>query len=135
MVAALTPAALTPGSLEDAVRRQVDRLAEETSIDATYETVGSAWPLPTAIEVVLLRAAQEALTNVRKHAGASKVAVRLEFDDAVRLVVSDDGVGFDHDDPTEGFGLRGMRARVEQVDGTLVLSGERGTTLEVEVPR
>jgi signal transduction histidine kinase len=109
LVAALSPSALDGGSLEDAVRRQVERLGEETAIAATYRTVGEPAELPTAVEVVLLRAVQEALANVRNHARAGSVTVTLRYaGSAVTLSVVDDGVGIGG---PEGFGLRGMRAR------------------------
>lgn len=136
LVAALTPSALDGGSLDDAIRRQVERLGEETGIDCRYRTVGTAEDLPTAIEVVLLRATQEALSNVRKHAGARSVDVVLRFGaDTVALTVVDDGGGFELGGP--GFGLSGMRTRVEQVSGTLVIQSApgNGTRLELEVPR
>jgi signal transduction histidine kinase len=135
LVAALTPSALDSGSLEDAVRRQVERLDEETTITATYRTVGEPAELPTAVQVVLLRAVQEALANVRKHSRATNVTVTLRFaEGTVALSVVDDGVGIS---AQEGFGLRGMRARAEQVSGTLVVNGlpGKGTRLELEVPR
>lgn len=137
MVAALTPSALTAGSLEDAVRRQAERLGEESAIAVSCEVAGPLPALGTAVEVVLLRATQEALTNVVKHAEAAAVGVRLSVvEGSVRLEVTDDGVGFDPDVPAEGFGLSGMRARAEQVGGTVrVHSGQsKGTTVELEVP-
>lgn len=137
LVAALAPFALGEGSLQDSVQRQVRRLAEEADVAAVYRTDGAPRPLATAVEVVLLRAAQEALANVRRHAGASEVRVTLAFDETtVRLTVCDDGVGHDPGAPTDGFGLRGMRARVEQVAGAVTVRGEpgRGTTVDVEVP-
>lgn len=136
LVAALAPAALAAGSLPDAVRRQVTRFAEETGLPATCRLTGDTRALPTAVEVVLLRAAQEALTNVRRHAAAHEVAVLLAFaPDSVRLVVRDDGRGFDPASAS-GFGVPGMRARAEQVNGTLTVHSdpETGTLLEVEVP-
>ncbi|MEQ0560691.1 sensor histidine kinase [Amycolatopsis sp. NEAU-NG30] len=135
MVAALAPADLAAGSLVDAVRRQAGRLADETGITVRYEVDGPLPALGTASEVVLLRGAQEALNNVRRHAGASSVSVRLSVVDcSVRLSVRDDGTGFDPDTAT-GFGLRGMRSRAEQVGGTLsVRSGPSGTELTLEVP-
>ena len=135
MVAALAPADLTAGSLADAVRRQADRLADETGLTVRYEVDGALPAFGMAGEVVLLRGAQEALNNVRRHAGASAVAVRLSVvDGSVRLSVRDDGVGFDPDG-VSGFGLRGMRSRAEQVGGTLsVRSGPSGTELTLEVP-
>jgi signal transduction histidine kinase len=136
LVAALAPAALAGGSLPDAVRRQTTRFAEESGIPATYRLTGDTRPLPTAVEVVLLRAAQEALANVRRHADAHEVAVLLAFaPDSVRLVVRDDGRGFDTA-AVSGFGLPGMRTRAEQVNGTLAVHSDpdTGTLIEVEVP-
>ncbi|WP_439383896.1 sensor histidine kinase [Amycolatopsis lexingtonensis] len=135
MVAALAPADLTSGSLVDAVRRQADRLADEAGLAVRYEVDGALPVLPMAGEVVLLRGAQEALNNVRRHAAASAVSVTLSVvDDAVRLSVRDDGAGFDPDH-ADGFGLRGMRSRAEQVGGRLsVRSGPSGTELTLEVP-
>jgi signal transduction histidine kinase len=137
MVAALTPSALTAGSLEDAVRRQAERLGEESAIAVSCAVTGPLPALGMPTEVVLLRATQEALTNVRKHARASAVDVRLSVvEGSVRLSVTDDGVGFDPDLSAEGFGLHGMRARAGQVGGTIkVHSGHsKGTTVELEVP-
>ncbi|MDQ7806068.1 sensor histidine kinase [Amycolatopsis sp. A133] len=135
MVAALAPADLATGSLVDAVRRQADRLADETGVPVRYEVDGVLPPIGMAGEVVLLRGAQEALNNVRRHAAASAVSVRLSaVDGSVRLSVRDDGAGFDPDRAT-GFGLRGMRSRAGQVGGTLsVRSGPSGTELTLEVP-
>jgi signal transduction histidine kinase len=135
MVAALAPADLASGSLVDAVRRQAGRLADETGVAVEYEVDGALPAIGMAGEVVLLRGAQEALTNVRRHAAASSVSVRLSVvDDLVRLSVRDDGTGFDPGS-VSGFGLRGMRSRAEQVGGRLsVRSGPRGTELTLEVP-
>lgn len=137
LVAGLAPSALGTGSLDDAIRRQLERLAEETPIEATYQVEGESVALPTALEVVLLRAVQESLTNVRKHSGASKVSVRLCVNgSAATLRVADDGTGFDATRPADGFGLVGMRTRAEQVGGSLMVhSGGSGTTVELEVPR
>lgn len=134
MVAALTPSALASGSLVDAVRRQTDRLSEETGITCGFAAAEELPGLPTVAEVVVLRAAQEALTNVRRHAGAENVFVELSHvDGMVRLTVRDDGSGFDG---AEGYGLRGMRARAEQIGGRLsVHSGlSEGTSVRLEVP-
>jgi signal transduction histidine kinase len=135
MVAALAPADLAAGSLVDALRRQADRLADETGVPVEYEVDDALPAIGMAAEVVLLRGAQEALNNVRRHAAASAVSVRLSVvDGSVRLSVRDDGAGFDPDHAT-GFGLRGMRSRAEQVGGRLsVRSGPRGTELTLEVP-
>jgi signal transduction histidine kinase len=136
LIAALSPSALATGSLPDAIRRQVSRFTEESGIPATLRLTGEARELPTAAQVVLLRATQEALNNARRHAGAGTVAVVLAYaETTVRLAVRDDGCGFDPaEDP--GFGLRGMRARAEQVAGVLRITSQAGsgTTIELEVP-
>jgi signal transduction histidine kinase len=93
-------------------------------------------------EVALLRTAQEALANVRKHAGADLAVLTLSFmDDRVTLDVRDDGVGFDPAAPNNGsdnggFGLDGMRQRAALLGGTFSIESARGagTTLTVELP-
>ena len=84
------------------------------------------------------RVVQEALTNVEKHAQASKVTVAVDVDhQKVHLRIADDGVGLprDAESKTDCFGLRGMRERVEALGGSLVLDNiEEGTLVEVVLP-
>jgi signal transduction histidine kinase len=137
LVGALAPAALGTGTLVDALRRQVARVRDECPIEVELVTSGDVGTLPMPAEVVLLRAAQEALTNVRKHSGATTAVVNLAVTGgSATLAVVDDGVGFDADKPTAGFGLAAMRSRAAQVGGSVsVTSGSTGTVLRVEVPR
>ncbi|MGE3509419.1 MAG: sensor histidine kinase [Vicinamibacterales bacterium] len=93
------------------------------------------------IERAVFRLVQEALTNIARHAHASRVTVSLErADDALRVCVADDGVGFDADSPgqgtSRGLGLVGMRERVSHLGGTLVVTGRpgAGTRIEVRIP-
>ncbi|PZG19741.1 hypothetical protein C1I95_11050 [Micromonospora craterilacus] len=138
LVAALTPGELTGSPLEQALHRLAERFSRETGVPVSCTSGPAAGrTLSTATEVVLLRAAQEALTNVRRHAEAGAVAVLLHSDDdRVTLEVADDGVGFDPGAGTDGYGLTGIRARVEQVHGTVVVRSTpgEGTTIRVEVP-
>ena len=128
LVAGLAPAQLDGGTLPDALRR----LSGASGIDAAFALDGVPGPLPMATEVVLLRVCQEALSNVRKHARARSVTVKLRYDpDAVRLEVSDDGDGFDPASVSGGFGLRGMRARVTEAGGTLTVGSEPGAGTQV----
>ena len=86
---------------------------------------------------MLLRVCQEALANVRKHAGASRASIGLAYDEAeVRLVVSDDGTGFDPAAACTGYGLRGMRARAAEAGGSLLVRSApgAGTAISVTVP-
>jgi len=137
LVTALSPAALEGGTLADAVRRLTDTTAAQAAIRCRSEITGTVRRLPTSTEVVLLRVCQEALANVRKHAGAGQVSVRLCYaDDVVRLTVADDGDGFDPAAATRGYGLKGMRDRVRQVGGTVAVTSAPGLGTEVgaEVP-
>ena len=136
MVAELTPTALNDGTLPAAIQRQCDRLSAESGIAATIRVDGELPPLGMATDVVLLRAAQETFTNIRKHSQANSVTVALsQVECGVRLSVADNGIGV-ADEHTEGFGLRGMRARVTQVGGTMSVTPTPGggTTVTVEVP-
>jgi signal transduction histidine kinase len=129
LVAALTPVDLQAAPLPEAIGRLVDRFSAETGVPARVTVTGEPRALPANTEVVLLRAAQEALANVRRHAGAGRVEVTL---DGAVLAVADDGAGFDPTAPTGGYGLAGMRRRVEEIGGTVsVASGPGGTRVEV----
>lgn len=137
LVAGLMPTALGTGSLDEAIRRQLERFAEETSINVTYHADAGSAELPTVLEVVLLRMVQESLTNVRKHTQATEVVITLRLNEnCLTLRVRDNGAGFDPAVPVDGFGLRGMRNRASQVGGRLTVhSGTDGTSVELEVSR
>jgi signal transduction histidine kinase len=126
-----------------ALAHAIGELAKDCSADGLRADVlceGVPRPLPDAVEYTLLRAAQEALTNVRRHARASSVDIVLAFsaDARVRLRVADDGVGCS--EPARvaerGFGLLGLRERAELVGGKLSIEAAhgRGFALELEVP-
>ncbi|MBA3339048.1 MAG: sensor histidine kinase [Geodermatophilaceae bacterium] len=138
LIAALSPPTLREQGLVGALTRLTERLdAEITGIATRLVVQGEARPLSPATEVVLLRAAQEALTNVRKHSAARVVAVTLDFDlRGTTLTVCDDGRGFTADHTDGGFGLHGMRTRVADIDGSLSISSTPGigTTVRVSVP-
>jgi signal transduction histidine kinase len=137
LVGGLASAQLLAGTLEDALRRITERTSAELGLQASFTTDGTSRPLPAATEVVLLRTGQEALANVRKHAAAANVAVRLSYaSDRVRLEVADDGAGFDPAVVNGGYGLRGMRARVDEAGGTIAVRSApaEGTSVQVEVP-
>ncbi|WP_380807855.1 sensor histidine kinase [Sphaerisporangium aureirubrum] len=137
LIAALTPTPLDGSTLEEALRRIAARLAEELSVPVVFEVGDGSRPLPPGIEVVLIRAAQEGLANVRRHAAASAVRVGLEYGERdVVLRVRDTGRGFDSATVAQGFGLRGMRTRVEQAGGDVHVDSVpgRGTELTVRIP-
>lgn len=135
LVAAFAPVALQDASLPQALGRLGSRFAEETGLTVDVGT-GQVGALSPAVEVVLLRAAQEALANVRRHARARSVVVRLgQAEGEVTLTVADDGTGIGAD-VTDGFGLAGMRERVRSAGGTLAVGpgDDGGTTLCARVP-
>ena len=136
LVGDLTPPDLEDSTLVDAVGRVVSRFAEEAGVDAAFTVDGSVRALTPGAEVVLLRVAQEALTNVRRHAKAASVAVHLSYRaDRVGIEVTDDGRGFEESRPA-GHGLRGMRTRLEQLGGELAVSSVpgAGTTVRAGLP-
>ena len=135
LVAASAPVSLATGGLTEALDRLASRFTRETGVTVTVD--GDAGMIDRDSEVVLLRCAQEALANVRKHAGASGASVTLSAgDDSVLLTVRDDGHGFDPGARTDGFGLSGMRERLALVGGSLdVSSSPAGTLLTATLPR
>jgi signal transduction histidine kinase len=136
LVAGLAPTALTSATLSDALARLTERAGQELGIRAEFSMAGQPASLGTGTEVVLLRVCQEALSNVRKHAKARSVLVRLRHrGDGVSLEIADDGIGFDLALVSEGFGLRGMRTRVAEIGGKLTVRSAHGdgTTVVAEV--
>jgi len=126
----------SPGPLPDALRA----LAEETSaagVPTDVEVVGGPRTLTADAQDALYRAAQEGLTNVRKHSGASSAALTLDYsrEGCVRLEVRDDGAGL-AGDSASGFGLLGIEERAAHAGGRMTLTSTpgAGTTLRVEVP-
>lgn len=138
-VQALGPGALEQGRLPDALDDLARQWSETSGVRADASTTGASANLPAAVEVELLRIAQEALANAAKHADATRVGITLScWDDAVTLDVRDDGRGFDPDGPRDGdgFGLTGMGQRMTPLGGTLVVESEPGggTVVSATVP-
>ena len=142
---ALRPETLERSSLPEALRRLAERWSQESGVAASVTVTGTPHTLAPEIKVTLLRVAQEALANCRKHARARQVVMTVSFmNNLVTLNVQDDGVGFDparvrpdsSEQSTGGFGLMGMRERVEQLRGTLIVESApgEGCTLMVAVP-
>ncbi len=132
----LRPAALDDFGLDAAIERLVETYREGASATVDLEIQPGAGRLPTAVETTMYRIVQEALTNVTKHAAATRVSVFLARTERnAVLVVEDDGKGFDGQSTTDGLGLTGMRERVALVGGRLrVETGSTGTTIAVEIP-
>jgi two-component system NarL family sensor kinase len=133
--------ALRPSMLDDlgvaaALEQLTRELSDESGIQIGFTQVAHthAASLPDAVNTVLFRIAQEALTNIVRHAHASSAALALEVsNDAVTLTISDNGRGFDvaHAlvSPRAGVGLRNMRERLDALGGKLSLSSQAGHTI------
>jgi signal transduction histidine kinase len=137
----LRPGPLADSPLPGALRELAAKWSQRSAVPATVEVTGEPRPLATGIEVTLFRAAQEALANVAKHAGATRVGLTLCYaGEVVLLDVRDDGAGFDPALPYStvdgGFGLNGMRQRVLGVGGSLAVESApgEGTAISVNVP-
>lgn len=139
LVAAFGPAGLQDATLAEALARLAARFGDETGVVVRIApgTAEAAGGLTREQQVVLLRAAQEALANVRRHADADTALLALSADATdARLEVTDDGRGIPDGTP-EGHGLRGMRERAAAAGGELVVepAAGGGTHLELRLPR
>ncbi len=133
----LRPGSLAENGLVPALRTHVAAVEGRLGLPVVLDADADLERLPLPVEDALYRIAQEALHNTVKHASARSVRIEVSRTaDEVRLVVEDDGVGFDPDAVADDhLGLAGMRARAERVGGRLVLvPRRRGTRVEVTVP-
>ena len=140
MVHDLRPAQLDDLGLVPAIQSLLDSECSPKGLQVAFQVTGAQKRLDSLTETVLYRVTQEALTNVNRHAGTNQAIVRLDYaSDTVTLGVLDSGNGFDPNEPLRpprGWGLEGMRERVESVGGQLILYSApgRGTTVEVVIP-
>ncbi len=135
---ALRPTILERRSVVDALRSEVRSLQDEGQVQATFSVSGEQTRLSAGMEETLLRICQESLTNIRRHAVATSVQVRLLFDEGrVTLSIRDNGVGFDCDGVKPGcFGLLGIQERARQCGGVARISSTpgEGTLVEIDIP-
>jgi len=133
----LRPEALDDLGLVNAVIALSARIERQGSIEVERR-VGELPPLPEAVELVVYRVAQEALTNVLRHSGARRCRVELgAADGRLRLRVADDGGGMPAELPGGTLGVEGMRERALLIGGRLGLGpglGGRGTAVTLEIP-
>ncbi|MAT99513.1 MAG: hypothetical protein CL608_20415 [Anaerolineaceae bacterium] len=132
----LRPPVLEEEGLVTALQTRLEAVEARSGVHADFQTSGER-RLPLPLEIELYRIAQEALTNVVKHARAKQVNISLRFDEVqVCLEIEDDGVGFDtavHH--SGGMGLRGIQERVEKIGGDLLVQSApgQGTILRITV--
>jgi signal transduction histidine kinase len=136
-VDALRPEPLEGCRLSEALSDVAERWSAMNGIPAQVTTTGAVRPVDPEVEFALLRAAQEALANVARHAHATRVGLTISYmESEVALDVRDDGVGFDPAVPDRGFGLVAMRQRIAALSGTLQVESEPGggTAISACVP-
>jgi signal transduction histidine kinase len=142
LIAGLRPAHLDDLGLPAALRWYAGETQARAPLEVEVEIVGEERPLPALLTIGLFRAAQEALSNVVRHASARRAQVRLHYEAAqARLEVQDDGIGFDAaaveaNPERPAWGLMGMQERVALMGGQFRISSQRGhgTLIEIRVP-
>lgn len=143
IVHALRPSILDDLGLVHALRWHAKTYLEEAGVTVNFQAIGlSEARLPSALETAIFRVAQEAITNIARHAQAKNVDIRLELrGDRLSLLVQDDGVGFDEASVLSqkgrpSLGLLGMRERVNLLGGQFHIESKRGrgTKISLEVP-
>ncbi len=134
---------LRPGMLDDlglsvALRHLADEFGKDAGITVQVSIEGEVDKLPAVANTALFRIAQEAMTNIRRHAQASSVDIALKtVGKAVELVIADNGRGFDfaslQENPQRGIGLRNMHERAEAVGGNLDVASSPGNGTRIVV--
>jgi signal transduction histidine kinase len=140
LVYTLRPAQLDDLGLVPALKSMIENEYRPKGLSVAFEVLGTPARLEPIIETVLFRVCQEALTNVFRHAMTRQASVQVEYaGEQVKLAIRDAGRGFDPYEPLyppRGWGLAGMRERVEAVSGEFILisGANNGTTIEVVIP-
>ncbi|KAA9005582.1 cache domain-containing protein [Histidinibacterium aquaticum] len=132
---------LRPGVLDDlglgpALQTLTAQFQERTGIEVDFQTVVFRNRLDAESRIALYRVAQEALTNIERHSGATRVTMNLKgHRSGAQLRIADNGCGLPQGRKSAGLGLRNMSERIEQLDGTLrIVSSDEGTVIEAQVP-
>lgn len=142
VVVGLRPPALDELGLSHALRQSLEDLKAD-SLDCKFSVVGTPFRLPSSMEIAVYRVVQETLSNVRKHAQASKVNLRLQFqEDRLLVEIHDNGKGFDLNQTLDSaimvghMGLLGMKQRAEMLGGNVNIktSDGAGTTIIFSIP-
>jgi PAS domain S-box-containing protein len=137
-VLSLRPRSLEGLSLRSALEDLFNRMTSGSELRTEVQVVGVEPPLAPECKEVLLRVAQESLTNTIKHARAKTFkATFTGLQDETRFDLDDDGSGFDPQEEHEGFGLLGMKERVEQMGGRFILrtSEDQGTRIRIIIKK
>lgn len=137
-IQALRASVLEHSGLVEALDHETQQLTADTGIPCRLAVIGAPPRMPPEKAQHILRIAQESLANVARHARATQVELQVgESNRGLRLVIEDDGKGFDPAQESEGFGLEGMRERAARIGGDLrvLRRASGGTRIELELPR
>ena len=140
----LRPAVLDDLGLVPALMNQVKQFENRFGVEAEFRTTGPRRRLQPEVETIIFRIGQEALTNIAKHARATKACVELLFhENCMKLIVTDDGCGFNPESELRrdssnrtAWGLLGIQERASLVGGVCFINSKigKGTTIHVTVP-
>lgn len=133
----MQPEQIEKASLVEAVEELAARWSAENSVQVKMKVTGTPRSLTSSAETALLRISQEAMHNINKHAQAKNVNITFSFmEDIFVMDIADDGMGFDPSKTSRGFGLKTMRDRIEELNGTLTIESEPGggTAIAVSLP-
>ncbi len=139
---------LRPMSLDDlgliaTIEKYVEDFGISTGIQVSFRVMGEPADIKGLVQIAIYRIIQEALTNVKKHSGASRGLIKMEFSEGyVSLLITDNGKGFDVDkalewgDEEKGFGLINMRERVELLRGYMEIKSDisKGSSIFMKIP-
>jgi signal transduction histidine kinase len=132
-VRALRPQTPPEAGLPEALRAQAARL-QSGGRAGSFSVVGQAFAIPDEVQAEFTRIAQEGITNVIRHASATRAELALDFgDDTVELTLTDDGRGFDPSRRRDGFGLTGIRERASRIGATIDISSRPGCGARIAV--
>lgn len=133
----MQPEQIEKASLIEAVEELAARWSAENGVQVKMKVTGTPRSLTSSAETALLRILQEAMHNINKHAQAKNVNITFSFmEDIFMMDIADDGLGFDPSKTGNGFGLKTMRGRIDELSGTLIIESERGggTAIAVSLP-
>jgi signal transduction histidine kinase len=130
----MQPEQIEKASLVEAIEELAARWSAENSVLVKMAMTGTPRSLNSSVETALLRISQEAMHNINKHAQAKNVNITFSFmEDIFVMDIADDGLGFDPSKTSNGFGLKTMQDRAEELSGTLTIESERGTGTAIAV--
>lgn len=129
---------LRPQGLEEGLAAALEKYAEVLGLQVIFK-LSDVLRLPPSVEELMWRLSQEALNNCKKHAGASRIQVKINvFQSSAVLEIEDDGKGFQYDPNVDipTLGLKGMKERTEKAGGTLLITSAigKGTKIRAVLP-